>query len=467
MQTKTRRACGGCWAGPLALVLAAGQAIGRNDNPLEAGSELELAEVVPGDLPGHEPGPRTRPEAPEAEPAAAESEPEDLPEWFGGKPLWEWSRLTGNWGGVRDGIEDWGLTIGGSYTMDWTNVVSGGRRQKSSYRHLFDVNATFDLEKLVGLNGGQVFVDFYSAAGDGASEDAGDIQGLSNIETGHVDQIAELWYEQWLFDQFLRVKVGKVDANTEFAFANAAGEVINSSAGFSPTIFPLPSYPDPAMSVNAFVYPCEWFYAGAGLYDGATQDGYATGGRGPSTFFSDDKSSDWFLIAEAGLTAEKLGFLTDARLAIGGWHHSGSFDTFDADTDDGTSGFYCVGECRLWSPEPDNAESERGLFAFAQYGWADPEVSEVHNHVGFGLTLVGVCDCRPDDAIAAYISWADLSDETGAGFDEDETVVELAYAFQVTPAFVLRPDIQFIFNPSGDASRDTAIVLSLRASVEF
>ncbi len=467
MRSKMWRACGGRFVGPLALLAAVGQASALADDALPPEDPIEIAEAIPNDLPGHEPGPRTRPAPVSEEPAPPEPEIPEAPEWFGGMPFWEWSRLTGNWGGARTDLEEWGLTLAGSYTMDWTNVVSGGRRQESSYRHLIDFNATFDLEKLVGLTGGQVYLDFYSLAGDGASEDAGDFQGVSDIESGHVDQIAELWYEQSLFDGIVRLKIGKVDANEEFAFVEAGGEVINSSASYSPTLFTLPSYPDPAMSVNAFVYPCDWFYAGAGIYDGATQDGHSTGGRGPATFFSDSTSSDWFLIAEAGLTAETLGFLRNARFAFGAWHHSGTFDTFDGGADDGTTGFYCVGESRVWSPTPDEEESDRGLYAFVQYGWADPEVSEVENHVGFGLTLRGVCDGRPDDALAAYVSWVDLSDEPGAGFDEDETALEFAYGIQVTPYFVLRPDIQFIFNPSGDASRDTAVVLSLRASVEF
>lgn len=459
------RSCG-LFLAPCALVFAAGEVRALGAEPEQAGEPIEIVEVIPNDLPGHEPGPRTRPEEKPAETAVPELPPEQ-PEWFDGKSFWEWSHLTGNWGGARTDLEQWGLTLAGSYTMDWTNVVSGGRRQESSYRHLFDVNATFDLEKLVGLTGGQAYVDFYSVSGDGASEDAGDFQGVSNIESGNVDQVAELWYEQTLFDGLLRLKFGKVDANTEFAFVDAASELINSSAGFSPTVFVMPTYPDPAMSVNAYVYPCEWFYAGAGLYDGATQDGYATGGRGPSTFFSDSKSSDWFVIGEAGLTAEKLGFVSNARFALGGWTHTGEFETFDGGKQDATSGFYCLGECRLWTPAPDDAEDERGLYSFFQYGWAEPEVSEAHNHFGFGLTLRGVCECRSDDALAAYVSFVDFSNESGAGFDEDETILEFAYAFQVTPFFILRPDVQLVFHPSGDASRDTAVVLTLRASVEF
>ena len=187
----------------------------------------------PIDLPGHEKGERTRP----PEPAVPPLEEPAVSEWFGGDPWPTWSRATGDWAGARTSLEASGVSINGSLILDWSSILDGGIQQRSATRHLLDVNVNVDLETILGIDGATFFADFYSQAGPNGSQDAGDIQGFSNIDLdGDVDQLAELWYEQWLFDDHVRIKLGKVDANSEFAFVDTAGSFINSSAGVSPTV---------------------------------------------------------------------------------------------------------------------------------------------------------------------------------------------------------------------------------------
>src|ERR1700759_1868267 len=94
----------------------------------------------------------------------------------------------------------------------------------------------------------------------------------------------------------LRIKVGKVDAPTEFAAPAGGAGVLNSSFGYSPTLFLLPTYPDPAMSVNAFYYPAPWLSFSAGVYDGSGERGVLTGSYGPKYFFNGP--GDYFFIGE-------------------------------------------------------------------------------------------------------------------------------------------------------------------------
>lgn len=446
---------------------------------VSAESEMEM---MP-ELPNHPRGERERSapaaEAPSATGAETETEARD---WFGHKAWWEWETMTGDWGGARKTLEDAGFSIGASYTFDWTSVWSGGVRNVASTRSLFDVTLSVDMEKLVGLKGGTFFFDFYSTDGRG-QEDVGDIQAFDNIMTdANLDQIAEVWYEQKLFGDVVRVKFGKVDVNSEFGFPIVGADFIHSSAAYSPTsgaVFT--TYPNPATSVNVFAYPTEWWYIGAAMYDGAGGDGIMTGGRGPATFFSDDKSSDWFLIAETGASWKNL-FGADAahglrgRCAIGAWHHTGDFARFDGGTEsDGSTGFYALVEQRILSrAAADGASAEageeddlRGLWIFAQYGHADGEVMEIENHVGVGVALLGTFGGRDDDSAGVYVSWADLSDAPEAGFSEDETALEFFYKVQLTPFMSVRPDLQVIWNPSGDAEIDTAVVGGVRLEVTF
>lgn len=449
-----------CWAAGVAAMPWSVRAQDTDHSVASVETENEL-ELDPPHLAGHEDGPRT----PQIKPEPVV--PEETPDWFDGKPYWEWSTATGNWGGVRAWFAEHGLTFSSSYTLDWSSVWSGGVNQRASTRSLTDFNLAIDLEKLAGLTGGDAYVDFYSTDGRGGSDDVGETHWVSNIQTEqNLDQVAEVWYQQWLLERSLRVKLGKVDANSEFAFVNCAGDFLNSAAGVSTPIFTLPTYPDPAMSFNIFAYPTPWLYVGFGIYDGATFDGVATGRNSPVTFFSDRRSASWFSIAELGVTWENVAGMGGGRLAAGGWHHSADFERFDGGIERGTDGFYLLAEQQVLRTGADD-DAEHGLFAFARYGWADENVYAAAQHVGGGLVLKGTFPGRDDDETGVFVSLLVLSDADGASFAGNETAVELYYRFNLTPFIHLTPDLQWIGNPSGDPSLQDAVVGALRFEVDF
>lgn len=403
-------------------------------------------------------------EAPDAQPPQAAAGADG--------PLAERDALGGELWRQRSALAERGISVAAENTFEWSGVLDGGVNQRDAYRNLFTLDVEADLETMVGVEGATVFAQFLSVNAErGGSADAGDIQVYSNIESDRsLSVLYELWYEQLLWDGRVRVKVGKVDANSEFAFVDAAGDFANSSAGFSPTVFVIPSYPDPAMSVNVFLTAWEGEDAalelGYGLYDGALAvDGVRTGSRGPSTFFSNDRSNDLVHFFQAALGWDALGGLPDGRISAGGWYHTGDFATFAGGTEDGTSGLFFTAEQRVLAPH--GLDDERGLYLFGQYGWADEEVSEFAQHWAGGVVLRGVTNARPDDAAGVYITFADLSDDPAAGFVEDETAIDVYYRVQLTPAVYVQPELQYIINPSGDPAVDDALVGGVRVGATF
>ena len=435
--------------------------------PLLAGTTVAAAAAVPPTAADDASGPAA------SGPAPTEHAPE---------PWWIRDRLAGDWGGVRSDLEDAGVTVDATFLGEWTAVVDGGVDEDDSFRRLITVDLALDLGVLAGLEGGTFFARYLSINPErGGSRDAGDIQVASNIESAaHLDTVYEAWFEQRLLGDRVRLKIGKLDANAEFAFVDAAGEFASSSAGVSPTIVGKPTYPDSAFSVNAFARVLETdrtsLTLGYGLYDGAAgADGIPTGRRGPSTFLDDDRSDDWFHVAQADLAWDRLGaeggrWWREGRIGVGVWHHTGTFDRFDGGTEDGTTGFYLVAEQRVTAaaaPAAGRPDDGRGLFAFAQYGWADDAVSELGQHVGGGLVLRGTFAGRDEDSAGVYVSWVDLSDEPGAGFAGDETAIDASYRIRLTPAIHVQPELQLILDPSGDPAIPDATVLGLRVEVAF
>ena len=385
-------------------------------------------------------------------------------------------KLTGNWGGVRDSLEESGISISAENVFEYSGVIEGGLNEADSTRNLFTADLEVDTEALFNLNGGTFFVQYLSVTAEsGGSGDAGDIQGYTNIENDRsLNDIYELWYQQILFNGRIRVKVGKVDANSEFAYVaplkevSAACEFTHSSAGFQPTIAGFPSYPDPAMSVNLFVTPYEGeathLTLAYGLYDGAAAvDGVSTGTRGPSTFFSDKRSDDYFHVTEGQFAWDEVGSLPGGSLSVGGWLHTGDWATFQSGVEDGTAGWYATIQQQLTAPDGEN--TDRGLYLFGQYGYGDDSVVEVGQVFSAGALQNGLGRFRPDDLLGIYASFADLSDDAADGFERDELAVEALYRFMITPAVSIQPGVQYIFNPSGDPSVDDAFVGQLRFSV--
>lgn len=418
-----------------------------------------------------------QPQRPESSAAIAASkeasspgkaEPPAVSEWLGGDlPWWEWSRMTGDWGGWRTALKEKGLTIEGANVTDWSGVASGGVRRRASVRNLLDLRFTLDSKALLNVDAGAVFARYYGFFGRSFSKYVGDIQNSSNIDTDRPrHQLAELWYEKRFFKEMFRLKVGKVDANTEFAFAENAAEFRNSSMGFSPTILTLPTYPDPAMGVNLFAYPIENLYLGFGAYDGAGQRGFATGSRGPGTFFRG--LNKLFYIGELGGRWTIPGLQLPGRLGLGGWHHNDKFDRFDGGRDSSASGFYAVLDQMLWRAKSSKEDEPKGVSMYFQYGWADRHVSEIARHVGTGLLWKGAIPSRDEDSLGTAITWVRLSSASGAGFEKNhELVFETFYKLRVTPWLALKPDLQYIVNPSGARSIKNALVPTMRFEWAF
>ena len=382
-----------------------------------------------------------------------------------GKPVWEWDHLTGDWGGLRPTLDDRGIVIDADITIDWSKNLRGGLNNNGdSFRHLFNFNLTLDTERLGFWPGGVVFFNFQNHNGEnGTEEEVGDLQGYSNIDADGRTQLSELWYEQTLFEGVLRLKLGKIDANSEFAFVDHGGEFLNSSFGFSPTILGITSYPDPAGGLVVFVQPCEFLYAGFGVFDGAAQEGITTGSRGIKTLFGDP--ADLFLIGEIGVTWTLGDAALAGRAAVGFWRHTGTFERLAGGNENGTEGFYIVADQQICRENPADDEDSQGLGFFFQYGYADADVSEIEHHIGGGFAWTGPIPTRDEDVFGVGFTTILLSDD--GGFDEsNETTIELFYKVQVTPAVSVKPDVQYISNPSGGATRDV-IVATVRVEIAF
>lgn len=358
--------------------------------------------------------------------------------------------------GLRSGLARRGVEFRLTLQGDHSAVVASGLRRGTAFRGPMAAALDVDTERLLGWRGGHWHLQLQAHGGRHGGDLVGDVHGFDNVDAEPFRQVSVLWLEQTLWDDRVRLKLGKVDANEEFAVVEHGAEFLNSAAGFSPTIQGFPSYPDPAASVNAVVRPGRWLELGAGLYDGATQVGChgRTGNRGPGTLWGAPEAL--FLIGEARTRFARGDRAT--RVAVGAWRHTGRFEGPGESSRAGTSGLYAVFDQELLRLHGDRSGA---LGLFAQLGTADGEVAAVDRHLALGLAATGLLPGRPVDVAGLLVSTVRLG-----SIGRHEHVIEAFYGLQLHPRVRLKPDLQFIAAPAGGAGRDT-LVATLRASVTF
>ncbi len=464
----------------LIAVAAAGARVGRAEDPSQppATQGASGADAV---RPLREAGPQP---AEEESPATEES----------GRSWSEWEYAAGDWAGGRTWLEDHGLTFEISYTADFFYNLSGGVNTSDAeqYRGLLGVGLSLDTGKMGLWEGGTAFVSMFENHGTDITErHVGDLQAVNNADAPNRTRLYEFWYEQALFDGALRIKLGKMDANADFAAPDYAGEFIHSSSGFSPTI-PLPTWPDPALGFAVFAEPVDWFYLRAGVYDAL-----ASGTRGgfDTAFHSPDES---FMICELGFRP-KLSLLGQEGLPgtyrVGGFYHSGEWDVYRDDLGGrlpgrahrGNSGLYVVFDQLLYREPPavkataellasvpamfssdllEDEDDQQGLGAFFQFSWVPSDYNEITHHYGGGVQYVGLIPERDNDVVGIAVHHITLAGMVQSLEERySETSIEMFYMYQLTDFMSIKPDLQYIVNPGGDG-RD-AIVAGVRLEMSF
>lgn len=403
------------------------------------------------------------PAEPPTRPSSTVERPEPVDAEASEQALLERDRLTGDWGGYRTRLEERGIDINFGVWADlFQNVRGGANTADMDFMHLESLNLTLDTQKLFELQGGTFFIDLQHIGGDNPSDNVGDWQWVSSIASDRRDEIAELWYEQKLMDDQVRLKLGKIEPCYEFDVSEIGAMFLNSSSGQSPTIPGFPTYPDSAFGFIGDYAPSEILYLRAGVFDGNQQEGKTLGDDGPRTVFKGP--SDLFLIAEVG-----FGWNTESlpgRAAVGVSYHTGTFDRFDGGTDDGVLGYYAVLE-QVLHKESDDPEDAQATRLFLRAGFTDADTYDVRYHLGGGVVATGLCPERDEDSIGVGVNFIGFSNAADADFAGDELNLELFYAAQVTPYLAITPDLQYVINPGGDESLDDALVLGVRFVLNF
>jgi carbohydrate-selective porin OprB len=340
-----------------------------------------------------------------------------------------------------------GISFHGTFVYDWTKEMENGADSGAGFgRDSFDFFMPINGMKVFGLAGSSGLVRLKYHENDFGQTFDGAAQIYSNIDAPSRTTLYEIWFEQILFSEKLRLKAGKIDANTEFAAVQSAGDFLNSSMGFSPTIVEFPTYPEPKLAINAFLHLRPNYRLGFGVFQTA--------------------SKGMLSIIEPNHTWNLGQSEHSGRASFGYWRLDGTMARLNGTLATGTQGFYTVVEQSMWHQAL--GQDEHRLLAFFQAGWAEAQISPFTNHCGGGIVLQGPFRRRIHDSIGTAATWVHLSAQPGTGGRlSGELAIEAYYKAVISQHFALVQDLQYLHEPGGMSAKRDCTLVTPRLVVSF
>lgn len=333
----------------------------------------------------------------------------------------------------------------GAFMADASQLVSGGNSKGFTLRGLGLLAVEYQLDESLVLH-----VDAQIQRGKNGSDASGDIQAYSNIDEADFSRFFEVWVQKEFDDIGLRLKVGQVDANSEFAYVSHSNEFINSSMGVSPTVFALPTYPLPRLSVNAFLQTTPNTIWSAGVY-------------------ADEENT----LNSVFSIAQWRKRFTLATLSLGVWHKSSGVSRLSSNNSFRSGkGYYATVSGNLAFTMFDS--SNAGWFS--QVGVTEQDISPIDLHISLGTQWYGVHGRANSVAGIAltYVSTSNRLHKELPNSEMDlpvlarsETALEVFYRHQINEHFALKPDLQYIISPASANNIDNALVFTVRTELTF
>ena len=324
----------------------------------------------------------------------------------------------------------------------------------------------------------------------------------------------ELWLQQNFLKDAISLRAGMLALDTEFMVSDTANLFVNSTFG-PPALFTMnvpnggPTYPLATPGVRLAIQPTSWLTIRSAL----TQANPFTQQQNPQGF-------DWNFGPAGGLLSmneiaaswnkdpQSKGLPGTAK--AGFWFQTGqdpentegvpgedSFAFGSPETRAFSSGFYGILDQQLYAV-PDKVQpssgknpvdagknpqattvpactcSGKGLSSFARMGFSPQQASQVGFYTDAGLVYTGLIPTRDADKLGIAFGYAQMGNQfasqgnasglPGVGY---EAVAELSYSMQLSPAVSIQPDLQYILHPGGSEQYGNALVVGMRAVVNF
>jgi len=363
--------------------------------------------------------------------------------------------LTGEWGGARTALVDRGVTIDLVYASD----LFTARGEAAALGHI-DAAITLDSHKLGLWDGATLYALVQNNHGSGINDRVGSAVGVSNLEAAPYTQLTELFIEQTLLDDRLRLRIGKQDANRDFGTPRFGGNFINNNFGMFPNA-PMPSYPTTGLGAIAIIQPVAAVIGKLAAYEASP----AVGGFGLDSTF---RAGAGFTLAGSASVTHRFGpgGRDGGTTSIGAWLQSdedAAVGVTDPAMFDGNAGWFVQNDERIYL-HPDDPADPRGATVILRYSGARRDRSLFPHYAGGSIAWHGVG--RRNDTVGlgggVFTIAQQVGGHPGRGSEE---FVEAFYKLRLTGFVSLQPDVQWFRHPGGDGA--DALVAGVRLKLKL
>ena len=361
------------------------------------------------------------------------------------------------------------------YVQSFAANPTGGLSQGTDTSGVVLFGADFDAGKLAGLPGGQVHATFAQFFGHELATDH--IGTRTKVQSFYYPkkqfELAELTYEQNLFDRRVNVVVGRANATGSFArstygcrFQNVADcpfELTQAVGGF-------PGFPYVNWGGQVRVNPTRETFLKVGAFE-------TNSTRNTNTGFDWglNRSTGFVLPFEVGYGTEYATDPYPRHYKLGGWYNSAPYNDPFLNTrgtsrarfggrpflwSGGRGGAYALGDQVVWRPDATGGAGARGIAVFATLGapfdgrglfsfeglagavWNGPFASRPFDQAGVLGTFI-----RLSNKEAGYVN--DLLRRNGSTslVSRNQAIFEANYNYRLVEGTYLAASLQYLVNP--------------------
>ncbi|MEI7475425.1 MAG: carbohydrate porin [bacterium] len=380
-------------------------------------------------------------------------------------------RATGNWHGLRGKLEDHGLSFEGYYYMDNLLKTRGGYEERKNGKKAMLLpylyyGATLDTEKAGLWKGGTFYTaaELYGKTGMSLDEigDTADVTSLDGYTQRH--QLTQYWYQQKLFNNHYRIKIGRDSTLNEFDYQATRSSFVNFGMVDNPMLtqaYLLPATPYAGFGILNEIKPTDNTSLKVGVYEGSPKPGT----HSPAGFFNG--RGHYVTAMEAAYTPTIKDH--SGKYYLGSYIHSANWEkVYNGDLAHSNRGLYLGFEQKITNEKHD---AEQGLTINSRFGKCPSDRNLITAYYSLGATYKGLIPKRDKDLLGVSWYYANLSRDSknlsseGGTKMHDEKAIETFYNFAVTPWFSIQPDFQYVVKPGGTGCNAT--IFGLRTVFTF
>lgn len=374
--------------------------------------------------------------------------------------------LLGDWNGQRQQLEKEGYKFNLNVMNQTATVLGGLDHHPTKNANQVALGANFDLAKIAGLPNTTAALTVTKRDGRNIASNIGMNGSPTEIYgRGNIWRLTQAWIKTGFLDNTLQFKLGRMGMSEDFNGSHCnfqslilCGGQVGKSQGDVWYNGPVSGW---AANVKYQFLP-EWTF-GVGVYENNPEN---TEVKDNANFnLSTDRAKGVLIPVELAWKTKKLNGLA-GEYKVGGFWSSHDYDRVDAQAGhDPKSAIWLNTQQQLSSNATD---SKGGLYGAVNLVWNNDKTANISDTQQIAFWYKGALPSRPADQIGFGVGRYKFNDQIPANHDrDDEMNVELNYVYNYSPAVMLRPNIQYVYQSRGNPSRDNVWVAGISVGLNF